>query len=452
MTPTIRIGAAPDLLALVPALAGYRPARSLVCLAFRGPRVIGVLRYDLPSTTAGRDQLAEAALGVLCRIPGIDGMAAIVYTDHRFRGRAAAGERALLRGLLGRAERAGIAARDSLRVACDAWGSLLDDTTPPEGRTLAEIEASPFGGHAAVREAASRAADACAAMPDVPAAETEALRAELARDDVVLPDPVGLIESLLSDPPAAAPAPAEVRRLAALVRHADNPVCRDAMMLQIAFGAGFGELVLDHGVATAEAAAAAGSTVAEYVERMHRCDAEGGVTGPTRSPEPSGGPDPRQGSHVDDPGLRHALSRVLLGETEEQPDPGRVERGLDLLKRAAASATGRPRAGLLCMCAWLAWSIGRGSAAWTLLEAALAADERHGMSLLLARHFARGTLPEWAFHRDSPGQCPTSGPMARAMRDGRRVSRSSTSASPVPSTPRFAPAKRSGSGSQSGER
>lgn len=425
MTSTIRVGAPHDLLALIPALAGYRPERSLVCLAFTQSRAVGVLRYDLPSAPADHGPLADAAVSALCRIPAVDGVAAIVYTDHRYRGRAAAGERALLRELMRRVHAAGFTVYDALRVAADAWGSLLDRDAPPEGRSPAEIAASPLGGHTAVRGAASRAVDACAALPALDTVEREAIRAAIGPEADRVGDPVALIESLLEDPPGDRPvsdedpSPEDIVRLARLIIAADIPVFRDAMMLQIAFGPAFGEIVLEHGLATTEAATDAGQTVAEYVEALQRTDPSPAASGSAAAPGSAAAHGSAAASGAADPSpaaLGVALSRVLLGETEERPDADRVELGLTILKRAAASATGRPRAALLCMSAWLAWALGRGSAAWALIEAALAVDGEHGMSRLLARVFASGRLPEWAFHPQATGFRPPGGGLSGSSR------------------------------------
>ena len=54
MTTIIRATDANDLLALVPALAGFVPERSIVGVAFRGCRSAGVLRHDLPRRARDR--------------------------------------------------------------------------------------------------------------------------------------------------------------------------------------------------------------------------------------------------------------------------------------------------------------------------------------------------------------------------------------------------------------
>ncbi|MDR5701298.1 DUF4192 family protein [Agromyces aerolatus] len=375
MNSPIRIASAQDLLALTPVLAGYRPERSLVCLAFREDRVAGVLRYDLPTAIPEREPLVSAAIGVLCRIPDIEGLVVVTYSDARFRSRAAAGERALLRLLMRQARQAGFATRDAIRVACDAWGSLLDPETPADGHPLELIESSSVLQHPSIAGRAPGAIDDGTALPQIADAEVELVRtalreleaeygaaagAEGARSrswpeheaELRTAQPVDLVESLLARTPATPPTDDDVVRLAWFARLAAVPVSRDAMMLQIAFGPRVGRTAL------------------------------------ADVPEPVGG------AHL-------ALGRMLLGETCERPDDERVRRGREVLLRTAASAPPRERAGLLCMASWLVWATGRGTAASTLLDASLAADPGHAMAQLLHRYFATGALPEWLFERRS---------------------------------------------------
>lgn len=392
MNSTIRVASAHDLLALIPVLAGYRPERSLVCVAFREDRIVGVLRYDLPRRADERGPLADAAVGVLCRIPDADGLVVVTYSDARYRSRSVGGDRALLRVLMQRARRAGFAIRDAFRVAGDGWDSVLEDDAPEGGHPLELIEASSVLHHPAIADAAPGVIDACAALPEVSAHERERIRTALLVLDAEygpapradapgverarprgteaarLPDPIELVESLLSRPPAREPTDDDVVRLAWLARLAAIPVCRDAMMLQVAFGPAAGH------------AALAWSDV-----------------------EPDDGFDAHDG--CGDACVAHdSVGRMLLGETAERPDSTRVERGVAVVLRAAASAPAQEGAGLLCMAAWLAWGLGRGSAAATLLERSLEADPTHAMAQLFARYFATGAIPEWAFHPGPAGR------------------------------------------------
>lgn len=381
MTETIRVAAAHDLLALVPTLAGFRPERSLVCLVFHGHRIVGVLRYDLPRTAAERVPLADAALGVFCRIGAADGVVLISYSDRRYRSRAAGAERTLLRLLARRARHAGFAVRDVLRVASDGWGSLLDPDVPTDGRPLELVETSLVTRHPAIRDRRPGTIDEGLTVPDLCATEIEAVRSARRAlttrhtDEVGVPvsDPllrsVGLMESLLDRPPGTDATMEDAERLARLVELAALPACRDAMMLLVAFGPRAGRLVLDDARAV----------------RSRADDADADDADAADAPD-----DQADATAVE-------LGRMLLGDTMERPDPERVALGVSVLLRAAAASSGPDRAGPLCMAGWLVWGLGRGSAAASLLEQAVDADPGQVMAQLLARYFATGALPAWMF-------------------------------------------------------
>lgn len=408
MTATIRISAPHDLLALIPTLAGFRPERSLVCLVFREDRVVGVLRYDLPREAAERAPLVDAALDVFRRIRDADGIVLVTYSDGRYRCRAAGGERALLRLLARRAKAAGLVVRDVLRVASDGWGSMLDSGTPDGGHPLDLVDASPVTRHPAILGRHLGTIDEGTAVPDVGVAEAEAvgialqaLEAELDADvdaggidgpdapggpdgpdgpdgpavptgptgrhrrfEDLLARPVDLVESMLDRPPGAEATTEDVERSAWLIKLAGLPVCRDAMMLQVAFGPSAGRLVLDDAITAFRAASARDDPL---------------------EPAPEEGP------------ALVALGRMVLGDTTERPNPDRVERGMAVILRVVAAAPARERAGLLCMAGWLAWGLGRGSAASGLLQRALTADAGHSMARLLAQYVGTGALPAWLF-------------------------------------------------------
>lgn len=371
MTAIIRATAAHDFLALVPVLAGFVPEHSLVCVAFAGNRSVGVLRHDLPGGRADHERLVSTVIGTICRIPDVDAVVPVVYTAERFDERGGMPRRDLLELVVARAGRAGFLVRDALCQAADAWSSLFDEDAPAAGHPLALVESS--GALRGVPEGDRPAAGTGRA--DLPPADAARARrvaeileefgdlhrvegaiAGLARDG----DPVAFVETLVGRPRRRALDP---RRLAWLLHLAGRAPFRDAMMLQIAFGRMLGELALDV---------------------------------PDAVIEPADGPDPDvDGEH---PGI-DVIARLIMGHSMLRPDAARVERGIDELRAAVAHAPEAARPGPLCMAAWLAWSLGRGSVAGGLLDAALAIDPAHSMANLLNGYIGTGALPEWAFAR-----------------------------------------------------
>jgi hypothetical protein len=384
MTTIIRASAAHDLLAIVPALAGFVPQRSIVCVAFRGTRSAGVLRHDLPRRARERQAVVSAIVGNLCRMPGVDAVVPIAYTDASFRPAGRFPERALLSLLVRRMEQAGFAVRDALCRGADAWGSLLDPSTPAVGHPIAMIDESgaldgvprdarPSGGVADAgrlptpdEPIARSIADHLARFDDLH--HSEAALAELGADA----DPVELVEVLLGAEPAAHPA----SRIAWFLHLAARPGIRDAMMLQFGFGPVVGETALDDALETAAIAERSGETIDEVVRRQH---VEGA-----------------------DETVSDLLARLLLGQTTIRPDAYRVRRALDVVRWAAAHAPDGYRGPPLCVAAWLAWTLGLGSAAGALLDRAVAEEPDLSMAALLASFIGSGALPEWAFAAPGP--------------------------------------------------
>jgi hypothetical protein len=384
MTTIIRAEAAHDFLALVPALVGYRPSRSVLCVAFSGNRTGGVLRHDLPSGADAEDAVVRSVVGTTCRLAEADAVVPIVYTDRRFDG-GDIPHRDLLDGIVRRAEEAGFLVRDALCVAPDGWGSLLDEDLPPGGRPLALIDESPAAVRAAEHGPLAESPAALVRLPE-PDPETaadmrrilDALDGSADGSERAVLEAIAAVERELGDgidPVVAAEQLARdesrpAARLAWIIHLLGRPAFRDAMMLQVAFGPVIGELALDSAEEAAERARRSG----ESLDALMRSELDGAT------------------ESVDE-----FLSRLLLGRAAARPDPDRIGRALDTLVVAIANSPRSDQAGALCTAAWLSWALGRGSAAGALIDLALEADPDHGMALALARLFGSGTLPEWAF-------------------------------------------------------
>jgi hypothetical protein len=77
MTTVIKASSPADFLAMVPALCGYQPKRSLLIVPFAGNRTIGVARYDQPRD----ERQLDGMLDIIRRIEGADAAVVIAYTD-----------------------------------------------------------------------------------------------------------------------------------------------------------------------------------------------------------------------------------------------------------------------------------------------------------------------------------------------------------------------------------
>ncbi len=380
MTTIIRATDASDLLALVPALAGFVPERSIVCVAFRGSRSAGVLRHDLPRRARDRPALVSAIIGTLCRMPGVDAVVPIAYTDTTFAAARGMPERGLLSLLVRRAAQAGFDVRDALCRAADGWGSLLDPDPPAAGHPLEAIDESSAARRLPAEALPSASPAEAGRLPAVDEATADALRAELeAFADLErsvaqferldhASDPVALIEALLVGEPAELPA----LRLAWFLHLADRPAIRDAMMLQLAFGPQIGELAHDDAAATASRAAASRGDAS-----MNWCGASSPRARRTTCPNSSAGCCSARRASGPTIGAFAVPSTSFAGPPPTHP---------------ATSARDR--------CAWRrGW---RGRSAWGRPPGCSSTRPSrsapgHSMATLLSAFIGSGALPEWAF-------------------------------------------------------
>lgn len=366
---TIVTATAPaELLALIPRLIGPIRPGSIVVVAFDGTRSCGTMRIDLPDPVdlSTADALAHALVGGLCRVGSATAVVAIAYPAAGSEDAATAASVAMHR-FMTLAERQGFAIRQSLWQSDAGWGSYLDANEG--GESLGEVRAA-----AARVPALPWTADALAHAEALePSAEfREAVAAVLTAFDEphadspkrTTADPIAFAEALLErDPGELLPA-----ELALLVVSLRQKTVRDAVLMQLAFGAEFGRAVLDAGL---------------RVERTGAWPQEGTGRGE------------RLGAAAD--ALVEASDR-LLGQSG-RPDPERLIRAVGLVSLAAASVDDDQAVEVQTMRAWLLWAMGRCSTAQSLLERVQRVAPGHTLSRLLTVAIGHGALPEWLFGR-----------------------------------------------------
>jgi hypothetical protein len=389
MTTTVKAATAAQFLSLVPRMLGYRPSRSLVLIPFSGSRSVGAMRFDLPTAaeTDEIDRIAATLIGMVCRLPDADALAAVFYTDERF-GDNGMPHRDLVAGLERRADACGLRMTDALCVAADAWGSHFDTDCPAAGRPLRDLADEPSGAeHLAVANGDQAAG---AELPKVDLAEKEytaravsaladavlllcgpesaartagsALTAVATRDDdrgeprvdpralaavCTLDDLPGLFEEALGwDLDTLDPFDA-----AAIVWCLGRPAMRDIALVQWCGGFPAGDEALDAQLRW-----------------------ESGEEYPAH------------------------LAMQMWGEGE-RPDPDRLEAALALSRRVAAAAPRAFRAGALATCGWLAWALGRSTHAERYATWACEIEPEHGLAEIVRSFVLAGHLPDWAFRR-----------------------------------------------------
>lgn len=374
MTTVIKASDAAEFLALVPALAGYRPQRSLVLVLFRGKRTAGVMRYDLPDP-GEVEAVASTTIGLACKVDRVDGFAIVVYTDDRLQTGPGAplAWTELVDALALRAHVCGMRVVEALCVATDAWGSYTEGAARPIAEVAAREAGLPLalpaddqGSGASLPEAdlaeKERVARALVAIDDAAAVflaappdfETQArpslstldpraLAAMIALDD--LPE---LFEDVLSWDPDALDAFSAAVLLWCLRR----PALRDIALQQWAGDIHTGEVALGAQLRWQEGE--------EYpVELGERFCGEG----------------PR-------------------------PHPARLHRARDVVRRVAAAGPRSDRPGPLACAAWLSWALGGSTHAGWYAERALEIDAEHGLAQIVLSMCTASHLPEWAFARE----------------------------------------------------
>jgi hypothetical protein len=374
MPTIITASDAADFLALVPALAGYRPRQSLALVLFRGKRTAGVMRYDLPDPDFV-EAMASTTIGLACKVERVDGIAIVVYTDGGFRhdGSGPIAWHDLVRALEKRAHVCGLRVVEALCVAEDAWGSYDGGEARPISEVL-EREADlalpvPTGDQGAG-----------AFLPEVDLAEKERLaRALLTIDDAA----AALLAAPLNVEVADVPGLARLdpRALAAVQGLDDLPeMLEDALDwdpddLDAFSGAALLWCLRRPALRDVALQQWAGDIHAGELALFAQMRWEAGQEYPKE------------------------LGARFCGEGP-RPDPGRLHRARNLVRRIASAAPREARPGPLAAAAWLSWALGGSTHAGWYAEQALEIDPEHGLSEIVMTMCAASHLPEWAFARE----------------------------------------------------
>ena len=389
MTTIVKAANAAQFLSLVPKMLGYRPTRSLVLIPFAGSRSIGAMRFDLPDATSfdELDSIAATLIGVVCRLPDADAVAAVAYTDAVF-GEEGLPHRDLIEALERRADACGVRVTDALCVAADAWGSHFDPSCPDSGRPLHELAEEPRGAeHLSVGDGDQAAG---AELPQVDLAESERTAHALAalEDAVRLlcgPEQVNTTRadaaaSAVSDDETSDGRRVDPQALAAVCTLDDLPTLFEGVL-------GWDAACLPPFDAAALTWCLARPALRD-IALVQWC---GGMAAGDEALEAQ----LRWESGEEYPAH---LAMQMWGEGE-RPDPGRLEAALTLSRRVAAAAPRPVRAGPLATCAWLAWALGRSTHAERYAALACEIEPEHGLAEIVRSFVHAGHLPDWAFHR-----------------------------------------------------
>lgn len=437
MHTVIKAKSAADFLALVPALTGYTPTRSIALVAFRGSRTLGVLRVDLPPADADPQSLASAAatfVGMVCRLPDADGIVPVVYSEGPLRAEAsprharpgspgpgdtARGDErsdgaltslahtSLIDAVRRCADACGLAVRDALCVADDGWASYLEPrhAHPRSALTAAAARA----GLPADRGPAPGDQRSGAALPDVDPAERERVATALAE---LLPLLGALEPGTRSGTGDDGPADWSD----------DDPRRGDDLGMFRAFAwATAATTIVPEDTEPRATATALGALcdIPGLFERALGAVPEQLDTGTTAalllclSRPPLRDVALSQWSFSLTLGLELLEAQLLWEDGEAfpvhlaahmvgegpSPDLGRVQAALALARHLSAMAPAQWRCAPLTLAAWLSWALGRSTHASVYLALVHEIDPEYGLAELVSTMVRGGRLPEWAFGR-----------------------------------------------------
>ena len=387
MTTILTASGPADLLGLIPTLAGFTPRESFVLLPFTGSRAGGALRADLPKNDdVDLHEYAATLVGMTCRVPSVDGLAAVIYTDDEIDPDALPfAEVADI--TIACAESCGLRIVEVLCVGADGWANYL--VTAPIVHDLAEIPEPP-----SVPGVVDIAADQAAGgeLPTVDLAEKERVAQALAAVDQMFTALMPNDESAEEPLDGARPVDAESRldpraylsalalddlpqfledlldspenidpfATAALIWCLERPLLRDVALAQWATDLPTGDEVL----------------AAQLAFR-------GDIS--TFPPH---------------------LGDIMLGQGP-RPDADRLRLALTLARNAAARAPRASRVGALVASAWLSWALGRATHADRYLTLAHEITPEHTFAAMLRTIIDAGILPAWAFSAAGAAEQPT---------------------------------------------
>ena len=369
MNTVLRATDSADFLALVPALAGFTPRQSIVLLPFQRSRAHGAMRIDLPRVDVELDDYVDTAIGLLSRIPGIDAVAVVVYTDespqHTPDGIVLPSS-VVVDELLALAADLGLGIVDALCVTSDGWSSYLHDDPAlrpngdipdaPEVPGISDVSGDQSAGAVlpvidlAEKERVARALHELSdvlAQQNLPGHSDERENPQAVAASLLLDDLPLFFEDLLDAPENQPPFVT-----AALLWCLDRPRYRDVALVQWATDCAVGLRALDAQLSYA----VGGSSI------------------------PSD------------------LGEVFLGRGPH-PDPDRLRVALTVVRNAAARAPRASRPAPLTAAAWLSWALGRSTHAAEYLQRATEIDSTYSLALLLRTMIDAAVLPEWTFRR-----------------------------------------------------
>jgi hypothetical protein len=355
MTSVVKAKNPADLLIALPRILGYTPTNSIVVQTFQSRRTAASLRVDLPpdERSAHPTAVADAIIRLISRVPGIDAVLVLIYTDEEWDRPDRLPHAAVVESIVTRMASAGLGIVDAMCCSPGAWASYLDAEhgvidEQQTSRISTELDAAG-APHDVV--GITQGAQPIASMP--PEQRTEVAEAATAITHDVhererlweWPE----ASTLWSDAIESAPCDLPPAAMAALLWSIRDKEVRDCVLMFLAWGAD------------------AGDRASVDTQLLRR-----GV------PVPSG-----------------SILETFVGDGRTAPDGLRLEGAVRLLRHLVSLAPRPWQLAPLTMLAWFEWARGQGSAAGDYLDEALSIGPGYELARLFEQLMRTGRVPDW---------------------------------------------------------
>lgn len=355
MTSVVKAKNPADLLIALPRILGYTPTNSIVVQTFQSRRTAASLRVDLPpdERSSHPTAVADAIIRLISRVPGIDAVLVLIYTDEEWDRPDRLPHAAVVESIVTRMASAGLGIVDAMCCSPGAWASYLDAEhgvidEQQTSRISTELDAAG-APHDVV--GITQGAQPIAPMP--PEQRTEVAEAATAITHDVhererlweWPE----ASTLWSDAIESAPCDLPPAAMAALLWSIRDKAVRDCVLMFLAWGADAGDRA---------------SVDTQLLQR--------GV------PVPSG-----------------SILETFVGDGRTAPDGLRLEGAVRLLRHLVSLAPRPWQLAPLTMLAWFEWARGQGSAAGDYLDEALSIGPGYELARLFEQLMRTGRVPDW---------------------------------------------------------
>ncbi|MGO2002670.1 MULTISPECIES: DUF4192 domain-containing protein [Micrococcaceae] len=363
----LSVSDAEGVISLVPHLLGFHPRESLVVLIMREKALEATLRVDLPAPGTGlmgARRFTRQLVDYLRAAPEADGACLVLYSELAHAEGHLLPYRDFTDAVTSQLQRCGYQVPDAWLVGCGRWWSYFcggPTCCPTSGRPIESVLLSE-----AHLNMVLRGSSPMAEPWDGTGAETwpgvEAVREVV---DEHQRAGGGWRESIRGLERWCAALDQEPQELVTKLR--SNPSDTGALLASLRT-----DLVRD-ALPFAAGSSGAGARSA-LVGRLRNADANAEL---------------------------RELGEFMLGNSDQAPHWGTLEKLWEVGRGILPAARGRDRCALLCILGWVEWAKGHSSGAHALIATCRSEAPEYRLAALLGAFLARGRLPRWATNRET---------------------------------------------------